>query len=191
MNASYLTAAFIWLHMEKVVRGASITPLSNMLKFFTAAACQHVDVRSAGEDDTCTGRSTICKPSFFGSRPRTKKEKKETKMMPPVPAPIIHSAVCEILTNSNDAPAAATWTSTTTIVINATTLLAERRRPCENLAYVLLKGILQKKVAHLRVARVDRKAYMCAVLVELPVVRLYLLRSFSTESSQKLAYACM
>ena len=79
MSALKLLAAFLWSHMEKVVRGASITPLSNVLKFFTAAACQHVDVRSAGEDDTCTGRSQVqsaSRPSLDEGHEQREKRKR-------------------------------------------------------------------------------------------------------------------
>ena len=77
MSALKLLAAFLWSHMEKVVRGASITPLSNVLKFFTAAACPHV--LSAGEDDTRTGRSQVqsaSRPSWDEGREQREKIKR-------------------------------------------------------------------------------------------------------------------
>ena len=77
MSALKLLAAFLWSHMEKVVRGASITPLSNVLKFFTAAACPHV--LSAGEDDTCTGRSQVqsaSRPSLDEGHEQREKRKR-------------------------------------------------------------------------------------------------------------------
>lgn len=61
-------------------RGPSITSLSNVLKFSTAATCPHVHVRSAGEDDNDGWQKfNLQAVQHFGSGPRTKKQAGETQ----------------------------------------------------------------------------------------------------------------
>ena len=86
MSAVLTCTIYLVTHGKRDVcycRGAVITPLSKVLKISTAAACPHVHVRSAGEDDNDGWQKfNLQAVQHFGSGPRTKKQAGETKIMP-------------------------------------------------------------------------------------------------------------